>query len=164
MNQPTTYTSTLPPLFSPNQEALERVEHVDWSSMGAIRSWSIPAAGNPPTPMRLTLKVQARRSATIRFQLVLTIALSMFDAAGFAQSGDATYKAKCARCHGPAGTPSAGMAKMMGIKPVSDPAIQALTMDQMSAAVKVGKSKMKPIAGLTDGQIKDVVTFYRGLK
>jgi hypothetical protein len=56
------------------------------------------------------------------------------------------------------------MAKMMGIKPVSDPAIQALTIDQMSAAVKDGKGKMKPIAGLSDSQIKEVVTFYRGLK
>jgi len=81
-----------------------------------------------------------------------------------AQSGDATYKAKCASCHGVAGTPSAGMAKMMGIKPVSDPAIQALTIDQMSAAVKNGKGKMKPIAGLTDAQIMAVVTYYRGLK
>jgi mono/diheme cytochrome c family protein len=101
---------------------------------------------------------------SIRSQLILTVTLSMFSALGPAQSADATYKTKCASCHGPTGTPSAGMAKMMGIKPVSDPAIQALTVDQMSAAVKVGKGKMKPIAGLTDAQIKEVVTFYRGLR
>lgn len=101
---------------------------------------------------------------SIRSKLVLTIALSIFSAAGLAQSGDVTYKAKCASCHGPTGTPSAGMAKIMGIKPVSDPAIQALTIDQMGAAVKVGKGKMKPIAGLTDAQITAVVTYYRGLK
>jgi cytochrome c6 len=101
---------------------------------------------------------------SIRSQLFLTIALSVFSAASFAQSGDATYKAKCASCHGPAGTPSAGMAKMLSIKPVSDPAIQALTIDQMSAAVKDGKGKMKPIAGLSEAQIKAVVTYYRGLK
>jgi cytochrome c6 len=101
---------------------------------------------------------------SIRSQLVLTIALSIFSALALAQSGDGTYKAKCASCHGPTGTPSAGMAKMMGIKPVSDPAIQALTIDQMSAAVKDGKGKMKPIAGLSDAQIKAVVTYYRSLK
>jgi mono/diheme cytochrome c family protein len=83
---------------------------------------------------------------------------------GFAQSGDATYKAKCASCHGATGTPSAGMAKMMGIKPASDPAIQALTVDQIIAAIKNGKNKMKPIAGLTDAQIKDVAVYYHGLK
>jgi mono/diheme cytochrome c family protein len=100
----------------------------------------------------------------LRSQLVLTMAMSIFSAAGFAQSGDAIYKAKCASCHGAAGTPSAGMAKMLGIKPVSDPAMQALTVDQMSAAVKDGKGKMKPIAGLTDAQIKAVVSSFRGLK
>ena len=56
------------------------------------------------------------------------------------------------------------MAKMMGIKAVSDPDIQKLTVAQISAVVKDGKGKMKPIAGLTDDQIKDVATFYKGLK
>jgi len=35
---------------------------------------------------------------------------------------------------------------------------------QISATVKDGKGKMKPIAGLTDEQIKDVSAFYKGLK
>jgi hypothetical protein len=56
--------------------------------------------------------------------------------------------------------PQPGMAKMMGIKPVSDPEIKKLTV-QMVAAVKNGKGKMKPVAGLTDAQIKDAVTFYK---
>jgi mono/diheme cytochrome c family protein len=67
-------------------------------------------------------------------------------------------------CHGATGTPSAGMAKMMGIKPASDPEIQKLTIDQIIAAIKNGKGKMKPIAGLSDAQVKDVATFYKGLK
>ena len=101
---------------------------------------------------------------SIRSQVVLAVAVCLASSVGFAQTGDATYKAKCASCHGATGTPSAGMAKMMGIKPVSDPAIQALTTDQIGAAVKAGKGKMKPIAGLTDAQIKDVATYYKGLK
>jgi mono/diheme cytochrome c family protein len=101
---------------------------------------------------------------SIRSQMVLAVVVSLASAVGFAQSGDATYKAKCASCHGATGTPSAGMAKMMGIKAASDPAIKALTDVQMVAAVKDGKGKMKPIAGLTDAQIKDVVAYYRGLK
>ena len=102
---------------------------------------------------------------SIRSEAVLVLALSLSSALGFAQSpGDATYKAKCASCHGPTGTPSAGMAKMMGIKAASDPAVKALTDAQMTAAIKDGKGKMKPIAGLTDAQIKEVVAYYRGLK
>jgi mono/diheme cytochrome c family protein len=102
---------------------------------------------------------------TIRSFVVLAAAISLAGAVGFAQpSGEATYKAKCAMCHGPTGTPSAGMAKAMGIKPSTDPGIKALTVEQMISAVKNGKGKMKPIAGLTDAQIKDVVAYYRGLK
>jgi cytochrome c6 len=101
---------------------------------------------------------------SIRSQVVLAAAVCLASAVGFAQSADATYKAKCQSCHGATGTPSAGMAKMMGIKPVSDPTIQALTIDQMTAAIKDGKGKMKPIAGLTDAQIKEVAAYYKGLK
>jgi mono/diheme cytochrome c family protein len=90
--------------------------------------------------------------------------VSLASAVGFAQSGEATYKAKCAACHGATGTPSAGMAKMMGIKAASDPDIKKLSEAQMVAVVKAGKGKMKPIAGLTDAQVKDVVAYYRGLK
>jgi uncharacterized protein YceH (UPF0502 family) len=53
------------------------------------------------------------------------------------------------------------MAKMMGIKAVTDPEIKALTVAQMVAAVKNGKGKMKPVAGLTEAQIKEAVIFYR---
>jgi mono/diheme cytochrome c family protein len=101
----------------------------------------------------------------IRSQLVLAVVVSMAGAVCFAQSGgEATYKAKCQGCHGTAGIPTPGMAKMMGVKPVSDPAIQKLTVPEMVASVKNGKGKMKPIAGLTDAQIKDAVTYYKGLK
>jgi mono/diheme cytochrome c family protein len=101
----------------------------------------------------------------LRSQLVLAVVVSLAGAVCFAQSGgEATYKAKCQSCHGSAGVPNPGMAKMMGVKPVSDPAIQKLTVPEMVAAVKNGKGKMKPIAGLTDAQIKDAVTYYKGLK
>jgi mono/diheme cytochrome c family protein len=101
----------------------------------------------------------------IRSLLVLAFVVSLAGAVSFAQSGGAaTYKAKCQMCHGATGAPSAGMAKAMGIKASTDPSIKALSVADMTAAVKNGKGKMKPIAGLSDAQIKDVVAYYRGLK
>jgi mono/diheme cytochrome c family protein len=100
----------------------------------------------------------------MRSLLVLTAAIALAGTLAFADSGEATYKAKCASCHGSAGTPSPGMAKMMGVKPVSDPSVKAMTATEMDAVVKNGKGKMKPIAGLSDAQIKDVVTYFRSLK
>ncbi len=103
-------------------------------------------------------------SKSFRSKAVLAVMLGLACTAALADGGDATYKAKCQACHGATGTPAPAMAKMMGIKPVSDPAIQALTVDQIIATIKAGKGKMKPIAGLTDPQTKDVATYYHGLK
>jgi cytochrome c6 len=101
---------------------------------------------------------------SIRSKLVLAAIISLACASAFADGGDATYKSKCAMCHGATGTPSAGMAKAMGIKPASDPDMQKLTVAQISETVKTGKGKMKPIAGLTDDQIKGVSAFFKTLK
>ncbi len=99
-----------------------------------------------------------------RSKVVLAVALAMASTVCFADGGDATYKAKCQACHGATGTPAPAMAKMMGIKPVSDPDIQKLTVDQIIATIKSGKGKMKPITGLTDAQAKDVATYFHSLK
>ena len=100
----------------------------------------------------------------MRSLLVLTAAAALACTLTFAESGESIYKMKCQSCHGSAGTPSPGMAKMMGIKAASDPAMKALTVAQMEAAVKDGKGKMKPVAGLSDTQVKEVVTYFRSLK
>jgi mono/diheme cytochrome c family protein len=100
----------------------------------------------------------------LRSQLVLAAAVALAATMSFAQDGAATYKAKCAMCHGATGTPSAGMAKAMGIKPASDPSITALTVVQIEAVVKNGKGKMKPVAGLTDTQVAAVAAYFKTLK
>lgn len=101
---------------------------------------------------------------SIRSRIVLAAAVLLAGSICFAQDGAATYKVKCAMCHGPTGTPSAGMAKMMGIKPASDPSMQALTVSQIASAVKEGKGKMKPVAGLSDPQVQAVAAYFKTLK
>jgi len=101
---------------------------------------------------------------SIRSQVVLAVVVLLAGASAFAQSGDATYKSKCAMCHGATGTPSAGMAKAMGIKATSDTDIQKLSVAQITDTVKNGKGKMKPVSGLTDDQVKEVAAFFKNLK
>ncbi len=103
-------------------------------------------------------------SRILRSQIALAATFALAGVLSFAQDGAAVYKSKCAMCHGATGTPSAGMAKAMGIKSTSDPAIKALTVDQIAAAVKDGKGKMKPVAGLSDGDIKAVSAYFKTLK
>jgi len=102
----------------------------------------------------------------IRSQVVLALVVSVAGAMGFAQSsGEAIYKANCQSCHGSSGTPSPGIAKMMGVKPTTDPDYKKESEADMIASVKNGKNKMKAFSGkLTDAQIKDAVDFFRNLK
>ncbi len=100
----------------------------------------------------------------IRSQFVLAAVLAVASSICFAQDGAAVYKSKCQMCHGASGTPSPAMAKMMGIKPTSDPAMQALSAAQVASTVTNGKGKMKAISGLSDDEVKAVSAFFKTLK
>jgi len=102
-------------------------------------------------------------SRTIRSLVALAAVVLLAGAVGFAQSsGEATYKAKCQSCHGAEGTPNPGIAKMMGVKPVSDPSVKSLSEAQMIADTTNGKGKMPAFKGkLTDAQIKASVDYFR---
>jgi mono/diheme cytochrome c family protein len=100
---------------------------------------------------------------TVRSHVVLALVLAAGSVCFAEAAGEATYKTKCQTCHGVAGVPPAALAKMMNIKAVTDPEIKKLTTDSMIATVKNGKGKMKPVAGLTDPQIKDAVLYYKSM-
>jgi len=102
---------------------------------------------------------------SIRIYSLLAAVILMAGAVGFAQSsGEATYKAKCQSCHGAEGMPNPGIAKLMGVKPASDPSVKAHSEAQMITAVRDGMGKMKAFKGnLTDAQIKDSVDYFRSL-
>ena len=102
----------------------------------------------------------------IRYQVALAVLFSMAGAVSFAQSaGEAVYKSKCQMCHGATGAADTPTAKAMKVKPLSDPAIQKLSDQQMFDSTKDGKGKMPAYKDkLTDQQIKDAVTYYRSLK
>ncbi|HUB19491.1 MAG TPA: cytochrome c [Acidobacteriaceae bacterium] len=87
-------------------------------------------------------------------------------APAFAQSaGAATYKQKCAMCHGPDGTAATPIAKMMKIVSFKDPTMVKAPDAQFETAVRDGKGKMKGYAGqLSDAQIKEVVSYIRTLQ
>ena len=102
-------------------------------------------------------------SNTIRSLVALAAVVLLAGAVSFAQSaGEATYKAKCQSCHGAEGTPNPGIAKAMGVKPASDPAVKADSEAQMITITTDGKGKMPAYKGkLTDAEIKDSVDYFR---
>ena len=99
---------------------------------------------------------------TMRSMAVLAATVCLAGSMGFAETGEAIYKTNCQSCHGSTGTPSAGIAKMMGVKAASE---YKTTEKEQNEAVKNGKAKMKAFSGkLTDDQNKEAVVYFRTLK
>lgn len=90
--------------------------------------------------------------------VIFTLALSIAVPA-FAADGAATYKAKCAACHGPEGQGKIG------------PAVKgtALTADQITDLLVKGNDAKKaphkkPVAGLAADDVKAVADYVKTLK
>jgi mono/diheme cytochrome c family protein len=104
-----------------------------------------------------------RRVATI---LILAGAAA---AAGFAadvKAGQAAYDKSCKSCHGPDGTPNAGVAKMMkvDIKDLKSAEVQALSDDDIKKIITTGKGKMHAVTSVTGNAVDDVIAYVRSLK
>jgi len=91
------------------------------------------------------------------FALVVSIAMP-----AFAADGAATFKAKCAMCHGADGTKEN---PGMGVKSLAGADVQKQSDADLVGAVTKGKDEMPAYAGkLSDDEIKGVVAFVRTLK
>lgn len=76
-----------------------------------------------------------------------------------AQDAAATYKAKCAMCHG-----ADGKGGKMGTRDFASPEVQKESDDELAAIITNGKGKMPKYADkLKDNEVKDLVTYIRGL-
>lgn len=89
----------------------------------------------------------------------LVILSLAFSTAMFAQDGAATYKSKCAACHGPAGEGKVGPA-LKGTSLSEDDIVAFLTKGKEGKKAPHGK----PVAGLTEDQAKAVAQYVKGLK
>lgn len=92
------------------------------------------------------------------FAVVLSIPLS----AG-AQDAAATFKSKCAGCHGADGTGTKA-GKMMGAHDFTTPDVQKMSDAELSEVITNGKGKMKPTTGLKPEDVKALVAYIRTLK
>jgi cytochrome c6 len=104
---------------------------------------------------------------SVRIGLVILLAcgvLAVCSVSAVAQDAAATYKAKCAMCHGPEGKGTPAGLKM-GAHDFTSPDVQKQTDAQLTEVVEKGKGKMPGYAGkLKDAEIKDLVAYIRSLK
>lgn len=101
-------------------------------------------------------------SKSILFALAVMLGSSF---AVQAQSGaEATYKAKCAMCHGADGKGDSPMGKKLNIRDLGSPEVQKQTDAELTTIVTKGKGKMMPFEGkLTAEQIGQLVAYIREL-
>jgi len=103
------------------------------------------------------------KSLSFRVILVALVAcglMAVCASPAVAQDAAATYKAKCAMCHG-----ADGKGGKMGTKDFASPDIQKLTDAQLAETISKGKPpKMPSYEGkLKDTEIKGLVTYIRSL-
>ena len=102
---------------------------------------------------------------------IITLALLVIPAIS-TRAADAkeNYEKNCAKCHGAEGKGDAKMGQKLGVKDLTDAKRQAeLTDEAIAKSIKEGikegdKIRMKAIEGLSDAEIKELVTFVRKLK
>jgi cytochrome c6 len=103
---------------------------------------------------------------SLRMGLVTLLAcgvIAVCSSAAVAQDAAATYKAKCAMCHGPDGKGST-MGVKMGVHDFTSADVQGQSDLQLTATITKGKGKMPSYDGkLKDTEITGLVAYIRGL-
>jgi mono/diheme cytochrome c family protein len=90
-----------------------------------------------------------------------TIVFLSTPAKGDTAAAEATYKAKCASCHGPDGKGETATGKMMKVKDFSSAEVQQMSDADLTAAITSGKGKMPAYKTLSADQVKDLVAHIR---
>ncbi len=87
-----------------------------------------------------------------------------------AEDGKALYEKHCTKCHGADGKGDTKMGKKLDIKDFTDAKVQASFKDEdLLKAIKEGvkdgdKTRMKAAEGLSDEEMKALVTYVRAFK
>ena len=98
---------------------------------------------------------------------VTSFILACINPAAFAGSdeGAATFKAKCAMCHGQDATGNTPMGKNLKIRDLTSPDVQKQSDEEITATITKGKNKMPEYGTkLSKDQISDLGKYIRSLK
>lgn len=100
---------------------------------------------------------------SLRLGLAILLAcgvMAVCSASATAQDAAATYKAKCAMCHG-----ADGKGGKMGTKDFASPEIKGMTDAQLTEVITKGKPPRMPAYGdkLKENEIKELVAYIRTL-
>ncbi|HXE74756.1 MAG TPA: cytochrome c [Candidatus Xenobia bacterium] len=110
----------------------------------------------------------ARKVAAVLIGILVALALASwaFGATGNAEAGKAVYDKKCASCHAKDGAGNPGIAKAMKVelRHLGSKEVQAQKDEELKKFVTEGTAKKKPVKGLSDQELADVIAYVRTLK
>ncbi len=98
--------------------------------------------------------------------LLLAIAIPLLSAGkGDATAGKEVYMKRCATCHGPAGEGKEAIAKMLKVElhHLGSKEVQAKSDADLRKIITQGTGKMKPVTGLSDAEIANLIAYVRTL-
>jgi len=105
------------------------------------------------------------RRLLIRIAAIAATVFFLAVANARAEDTAALYKTKCAACHGPDGKGDTAAGKKLGARDFHSPEVAKMSDAELFDITKKGKEKMPAYdKKLTDDQIKDLITYIRGLK
>jgi len=107
------------------------------------------------------MKILASKSILFAFSVMVGLSF-----AAQAQSGpEATYKAKCAMCHGADGSGNTPAGKSMGAKDFRAPEVVSEADSQLQGVIEKGRNKMPGYQGkLSADDIGGLVKYIRQLQ
>jgi mono/diheme cytochrome c family protein len=81
-------------------------------------------------------------------------------------AGKTVFSHKCQICHGADGNGNPGMAAALHVTfvPLSSEEIQKMSDADIKKVITEGKGKMRPVSGLSDADVDNVIAFVRTLK
>lgn len=97
--------------------------------------------------------------------LGLVIAPGLLGNGSNAEAGKAVYDKKCATCHGKTGEGNPAIAKTLKVelRALGSKEVQAQSDDQLRKFVTEGTAKKKPVKGLSDADLANVIAYLRTL-
>jgi len=107
-----------------------------------------------------------QRTVRVIGGVAILVALGVLGGSARAQGADAaTYKTKCAACHGPDGKGDTSIGKTNKIRDLGSADVQKQSDAELTTIIADGKGKM-PAYGksLKADQVKELVAFIRSLK
>ena len=108
--------------------------------------------------MDMTMK--QRGTLTLAAALLAGTCLLSAPANADTAAGEATFKAKCAGCHGADGKGK----EAMKTRDMASADVQKMSDADLSGVITNGKGKMPPYKTMSADQVKDMVAFIRSLK